>query len=42
MVESYRIHQDELERIGVDLEDWIDYDPELQKMKLEHASKVDH
>jgi len=38
-VEGYGTYEHDLRAVGVELEDWMDYDAETRYMKLTHALK---
>ena len=39
-VEGYGTYEHDLRKVGVELEDWMDYDAETRYMKLQHALKA--
>lgn len=39
-VESFRMYERELKKISVTLSDWIEYDADVKRMKIDHAMKI--
>lgn len=38
-VETYGTYEPDLKAVGVELVDWMDFDGEARRMKLDHAMK---